>query len=111
MMPLLVFLLRVFIVLGTIAMVAFGVLVGFAGNLDTYFAQTGMEQLTIADPTMRIVRAVLGGVLGLAGAALTFGALAAVLDIRDKLVEIRNALTKEPAWQSKDGGPMQGEKS
>ena len=111
MMSLLVFLLRIFIVLGTIATVAFGALVGFNGGLDLYFAQTGVDQLSAPDPTMRAVRTVLGGVLGLAGAAICFGALAAIVDIRDKLVEIRDALTTDPAWQSKGGGPLKWEQS
>ncbi len=111
MMSLLVFLLRIFIVLGTIALVAFGALIGFAGSLDPYFAQTGVSQLMADDPTMRIVRAVLGGVGGLACAAVTLGALATIVDMRDKLVEIRDAMTTDPAWKSTDSGPMKWEQS
>lgn len=110
MMSLLVFLLRVFVVLGTIALVAFGALFGFSGSLDTYFAQTGVEQLAAEGSAMRAVRAIIGGLVGLVAATLSFGVLAAILDIRDKLVQIRDALTTEPAWRSEGASPMKWEK-
>ena len=110
MMSLLVFLLRVFVVLGTIALVAFGALFGFSGSLDTYFAQSGIEQLAAEGSAMRVVRAIIVGLVGLVAATLSFGVLAAILDIRDKLVQIRDALTTEPAWRSEGASPMKWEK-
>lgn len=48
-------------------------------------------------PAIRAIGAIVGGIGGLIAATLTFGIIATLLDMRDKLIDIRQALQEQPA--------------
>jgi hypothetical protein len=94
MMSFIVFLLRVFVSIAIALCVIGGAAAGWFFDDVPYLAQ---QVAVSADSTaIRGIGAVAGGVLGLIVATLTFGVLATLLDMRDKLVEISEALAVAP---------------
>ncbi len=104
MMTFIAFLLRVFVSIAIALCVIGGAAAGWFFDDVPYLAQ----QVTASaeSPAIRGIGAVVGGVVGLIVATMTFGVLATLLDMRDKLIEVREALEGAP----RDRRPLNWEK-
>ena len=114
MMAFMTVLLRIFISIAIALCIIGGAVAGWFFDQDPFLAKH--IAVNADSPAIRGIAAVTGGVLGLIVATLTFGLIATLIDIRDKLIDIRNLLelerpTRMPASTSAPSGrPMNWEK-
>ncbi len=95
MMSFIAFLLRVFVSIAIALCVIAGAVTGwFYDEIPVLAQRVAMPGGSLA---VQGIGAVVGGVVGLIVATLTFGVIATMLDMRDRLVEISQSLEAAPA--------------
>ncbi|MDP6706913.1 MAG: hypothetical protein QF893_11270 [Alphaproteobacteria bacterium] len=104
MMSFITFLLRVFVSIAIALCVIGGAAVGWFYEEIPVLAQR--VATAGGSPAIQGIGAVVGGIVGLIVATLTFGVIATMLDMRDRLIEISRSLEAAPA----DRRPLNWEK-